>query len=113
MRISRERLETLSTETGFEARILEKVMRLYGILNAFQDHPFLEGKFSLKGGTAINLFLSSIPRLSVDIDLNYIGSSDKEIMLAERPQIERVIEAVLGREDLRVTHKPAEYAGGK
>jgi len=28
----------------------------------------------LKGGTALNLFLLDLPRLSVDIDLNYIGA---------------------------------------
>jgi len=29
--------------------------------------------FSLKGGTAINLFYRNMPRLSVDIDLSYLG----------------------------------------
>lgn len=29
-------------------------------------------KFALKGGTAINFFFQSLPRLSVDIDLTYI-----------------------------------------
>lgn len=29
--------------------------------------------FALKGGTAINLFCQNLPRLSVDIDLTYIG----------------------------------------
>ena len=28
--------------------------------------------FALKGGTAINLFLRAMPRLSVDIDLTYL-----------------------------------------
>ena len=33
--------------------------------------PFVaaEAEFALKGGTAINLFLRDMPRLSVDIDL--------------------------------------------
>jgi len=30
---------------------------------------FQEGVFALKGGTAINLFLRDMPRLSVDLDL--------------------------------------------
>lgn len=35
--------------------------------------PFVEeeGSFALKGGTAINLFIRDMPRLSVDIDLTY------------------------------------------
>jgi predicted nucleotidyltransferase component of viral defense system len=28
--------------------------------------------FALKGGTAINLFVRDMPRLSVDIDLTYL-----------------------------------------
>ena len=33
---------------------------------------FQESCFSLKGGTAINLFMTNLPRLSVDIDLVYL-----------------------------------------
>ena len=32
-----------------------------------------ESSFALKGGTAINLFIRDLPRLSVDIDLQYVG----------------------------------------
>jgi hypothetical protein len=31
-----------------------------------------EACFALKGGTAINLFVRDMPRLSVDIDLTYL-----------------------------------------
>ncbi len=31
-----------------------------------------EAEFAMKGGTAINLFVRNLPRLSVDIDLTYI-----------------------------------------
>ena len=36
--------------------------------------PFIakEETFALKGGTAINLFIQDLPRLSVDIDLTYL-----------------------------------------
>lgn len=36
--------------------------------------PFVakESCFALKGGTAINLFIRDLPRLSVDIDLTYL-----------------------------------------
>lgn len=32
-----------------------------------------ENVFALKGGTAINLFVRDLPRLSVDIDLTYLA----------------------------------------
>lgn len=34
--------------------------------------------FALKGGTAINLFIQNLPRLSVDIDLTYLPTEDRE-----------------------------------
>ena len=36
-----------------------------------------EDCFALKGGTAINLFLRDLPRLSVDIDLAYLPIQDR------------------------------------
>lgn len=41
-----------------------------------------EKSFALKGGTAINLFVREMPRLSVDIDLTYTSiSDDRDIAL--------------------------------
>lgn len=37
--------------------------------------------FALKGGTAINLFLRDMPRLSVDIDLAYLPVEDRDTSL--------------------------------
>ena len=34
--------------------------------------------FALKGGTAINLFIRDMPRLSVDIDLTYLPFDHRE-----------------------------------
>lgn len=48
-----------------------------------QTIPFIakETIFSLKGGTAINLFIRDMPRLSIDIDLTYMPIDDREIAL--------------------------------
>ena len=42
-----------------------------------------EAVFALKGGTAINLFLRNMPRLSVDIDLTYLPVKDRASSLTE------------------------------
>ncbi|MBO9462466.1 nucleotidyl transferase AbiEii/AbiGii toxin family protein [Labrenzia sp. R5_0] len=42
-----------------------------------------EDCFALKGGTAINLFIRNLPRLSVDIDLMYLQIHDRPKALAE------------------------------
>jgi hypothetical protein len=93
--------------------VLEKVAHLLGLLEALGSHPFLKGKLALKGGTALNLFVFNVPRLSVDIDLNYVGAEDREIMLAERPSIEQAVQAVFAREGFTVRRMPEEHAGGK
>lgn len=41
-----------------------------------------EDCFALKGGTAINLFVRDMPRLSVDIDLTYLLIGDRQTSLA-------------------------------
>src|SRR5258708_37887003 len=98
---------------GFPAEMLEKSIRLVSLLNALRSHPFLKTRIALKGGTALNLFIFDVPRLSVDIDLNYLGASDRESMLAERPKLEQALQAVCGREGLAVKSLPSEHAGGK
>lgn len=54
--------------------------------------PFVaqEECFALKGGTAINLFVRDMPRLSVDIDLTYLP-------VAPRPESLSAIDAALKR----------------
>ena len=44
-------------------------------------HVASETCFALKGGTAINLFVRDLPRLSVDIDLVYLPIEDRETSL--------------------------------
>ncbi len=113
MKISLEKLAAEAEVTGFRPDVLEKVAHLLGLLDAIRSHPFLKDKLVLKGGTALNLFVFDVPRLSVDIDLNYIGSEDREAMLADRPKIEQALQAVFSREDFQIRRMPEEHAGGK
>ena len=113
MKISKEKLFLEAEATGFRVEILEKVIHLLNLLEGFHSHPFLKKRLALKGGTALNLFILDMPRLSIDIDLNYIGAEDREIMLAERPKVEQAIQAVCSREGFAVRRIPTDHAGGK
>ncbi len=106
-------LQREAAVTGFRAEALEKVIRLLEVLDGVRSHPFLKSRMVLKGGTALNLFVLDVPRLSVDIDLNYIGAADRETMLAERPKVEQALQAVFGRLGLQVKRVPSDHAGGK
>ena len=115
MKLSRERLQAEAQATGFRAEILEKVFHLLGLLRGFKSHPFLKERLALKGGTALNLFQFDLPRLSVDIDVNYVGAAERETMLKERPKVEQAVRDVCSREGMSVTRQPGdgEFAGGK
>lgn len=103
----------IAEKTGFRIEMIEKVLLLINLLNTLNSHPFLKGKWVLKGGTALNLFLLNLPRLSVDIDINYIGETDREKMLAELPGVEQAVQAVFLREGFIIKRLPKEHAGGK
>lgn len=45
------------------------------LLTQVAPFVFVDGMFALKGGTAINLFLRDMPRLSVDLDLVFPNHS--------------------------------------
>ncbi|MDZ7840386.1 MAG: nucleotidyl transferase AbiEii/AbiGii toxin family protein [Gammaproteobacteria bacterium] len=53
-----------------------------------------EDCFALKGGTAINLFLRDLPRLSVDIDLTFLPVADRQESLSA---IEQALKRISGR----------------
>lgn len=113
MKISRERLLSDAESTGFRPEVLEKAILLLRLLDEFRKHPFLKGRLVLKGGTALNLFVFDLPRLSVDIDLNYIGTIDRETMITERPKVEKAISAVCSREGFNIRRISGDHAGGK
>ncbi|MGM0608956.1 MAG: nucleotidyl transferase AbiEii/AbiGii toxin family protein [Candidatus Muiribacteriota bacterium] len=76
-----------ASELGFIRDTLEKVYRLIDILEYINNEPFLKMKLALKGGTAINLSIFNLPRLSVDIDLDYVENVSREEMLKNRENI--------------------------
>lgn len=55
----------------------EKVVLLVKVLPLVAE----ESCFALHGGTAINLFVRDLPRLSVDIDLTYIPIEGRQATL--------------------------------
>jgi predicted nucleotidyltransferase component of viral defense system len=77
--------------------------------------PFVaeESCFALKGGTAINLFVRNMPRLSVDIDLTYLPVADRKTSLAEiDAAMKRIAERIQkGIPGARVTSSVLKEAG--
>lgn len=84
----------VASESGFRPGPLETVFRLADLLAGLQGE--LGDDLSLRGGTALNLFHLDIPRLSVDIDLDFVATADTEEARRRRPEVIGRIEA-LGR----------------
>lgn len=70
--ITETELRREAAAAGFRPESLEKVLRLNELLEGLRQHPFLKSRLALKGGTALNLFVFDLPRLSVDLDLDYM-----------------------------------------
>ena len=76
-----------ASELNFVRDTLEKAYRLADILEYLNTNPLLKVSLALKGGTAINLTIFNLPRLSVDIDLDFLKPVGKEEMLQQREMI--------------------------
>jgi len=79
-------------ELGFVRDTLEKVTRLADVLEYLNTNPILKESLALKGGTAINLTIFNLPRLSVDIDMDYLVNNSREEMLEQRELINSTID---------------------
>ena len=87
MDYSKQHLIELGLKTNFVKDNLEKVLRLDDILKYFNCDEEFKLKLALKGGTAINLTAVNLPRLSVDIDLDYTINIDATELEIEKKNI--------------------------
>ena len=87
-----------ATQYGFIRDIFEKVLRLKEILEYLNTQEYLANHLVLKGGTAINLTIFNLPRLSVDIDMDYTPNDSRDDMLVARERIAGLIKEYMERE---------------
>jgi predicted nucleotidyltransferase component of viral defense system len=100
---------SLSEKTGFHKDVIEKVHRLVTILEFINTNAFLRERLVLKGGTALNLTIFNLPRLSIDIDLDFHSDAIREIVLQEREEVRRLLFSYLEREGYRILPKSKNY----
>lgn len=76
---------------GFVRDTFEKVLRLKEILVYLNTNEFLCEHLVLKGGTAINMTIFNLPRLSVDLDLDFTPNLPLGDMEEFREKITRLL----------------------
>ena len=87
MNFNKRQLQKEADKYHYIRGTYEKVIRLVDILSYIRMEPNLFNNLALKGGTAINLTIFDLPRLSVDIDLDFTTNSSREEMMQKRKRI--------------------------
>ena len=81
------------------------------LLLAIAPAVFASGRFAMKGGTALNLFVQDMPRLSVDIDVVITDhTADRDTALQHIAAELGVVKQNLEQRDLRV-RQPVQAGG--
>jgi len=87
-----------SQQLGFLTTPFEKMTRLTEILRFLNDSEELRESLAIKGGTAINLTVFNLPRLSVDIDLDFTENLTREETRTKRKKISERLELYMAAE---------------
>lgn len=107
IRLDLRLLQKAQRDTGFNADFLEKTHHLTRMLSAIMAMEGLSGRLALKGGSALNFVYLDVPRLSIDLDFNFVGALEKRAMLEARPRIAKDIAQLANSLGYRFSKKPA------
>lgn len=109
MNYSKQYLAELSVKTNFIKDNLEKVLRLAEILKFLNTDDVFKGKLALKGGTAINLTAIELPRLSVDIDLDFTENLSKDEIVEIKSKFTKKLTDYMWQEGYSLLQNPREH----
>lgn len=93
----------VAQQYGFTRDTFEKVLRMKEILRYLNEEEYLREHLLLKGGTAINLAVFNLLRLSVDIDMDYTPNDTKMEMLEAREKITTLIKDYMKAEGYQLS----------
>lgn len=98
MNYNKGQLGQIAKQYGFVRDTFEKVLRLKEILTYLNTDEYLHEHLALKGGTAINMTIFNLPRLSVDLDLDFTPNLPLEDMEKAREKITKMLERYMTEE---------------
>ena len=98
LQYNRRELDARAREYGFNRDTFEKVLRLRTILAFLNTQEYMSEHLLLKGGTAINLTVFNLPRLSVDIDLDFIPNLTREETANERARLTEILKGYMSEQ---------------
>ena len=98
MNYNKGQLGQMAKRYGFVRDTFEKVLRLKEILIYLNTDEYLHEHLALKGGTAINMTIFNLPRLSVDLNLDFTPNLPLEDMEKAREKITKMLERYMTEE---------------
>lgn len=98
MNYNKGQLGQIAKQYGFVRDTFEKVLRLKEILTYLNTDEYLHEHLALKGETAINMTIFNLPRLSVDLDLDFTPNLPLEDMEKAREKITKMVESYMTEE---------------
>lgn len=106
---TKSELAEKANELNFVRDTFEKVLRLSEILNYLNTNPLTKEYLVLKGGTAINLTVFNLPRLSVDIDLDFARNLSRDDMTSTRERIREDIKIYMSTQGYAISSRSKAY----
>ena len=100
---NRAEIGRIASDNGFVRDTFEKVLRLKEILKFLNEQEYLREHLILKGGTAINLAVFNLLRLSVDIDMDYTPNDARDDMIISREKITSLINGYMEAEGYQLS----------
>lgn len=95
---NRRELDVRARKYGFNRDTFEKVIRLRMILEFMNTQASMREHLLLKGGTAINLTVFNLPRLSVDIDLDFVSNLMRDETAKERERLTEILKGYMSEQ---------------
>lgn len=95
---NRRELDVRARKYGFNRDTFEKVVRLRMILEFMNAQGCMREHLLLKGGTAINLTVFNLPRLSVDIDLDFVPNLMRDETAKERERLTEILKGYMSEQ---------------
>jgi len=93
----------IAMKNGFVRDTFEKVLRLKEILMFINEQEYLREHLLLKGGTAINMTVFNLPRLSVDIDMDFVQNYNREDMEISREKVTQILKEYMLQEGYQIS----------
>lgn len=105
---ARRYYERVADASGYPLASLERVFRLTALLVDIVAR--VPDELLLRGGTALNLLHLDAPRLSIDLDLDFVGAVDAGEAQQRRPALLAELEELAGETGYRVERSRQSYA---